>query len=59
MVDQDLEEYGITKQPNMGNRYMIKGAEKEEEELIKKVMAWWKTNSKKYGVEPAATKPAE
>lgn len=46
MNNQNPEDFGIVKHPNMGNRYLLKGAEKEEEELIKKVQTWWKEQGK-------------
>lgn len=50
-TEQDKDEYKLTRMANWGNRTMIAGSIKEEEELARKLIAWWRENYKKYGAD--------
>ena len=66
MTNQDPDDYKLKKIANYGDRWMIKGQEKEEEEMLVQVQDWWREHWKEYGGEeppkakakPAVDKPA-
>jgi hypothetical protein len=51
---QDPADYNIRKYANFGDRWLLKGGQPEENEMIKKLQAWGRAHHKDY----AATAPA-
>jgi hypothetical protein len=54
-IGQDPDDYGLKKYQNFGDRWLIKGGQPEENELKKKLQAWWKVHQKEYTESTAAT----
>jgi len=55
IVNLDPDEFGLRKVANYGDRWMVKGGQPEENEMVKKLQEWWKKNAKEYGVEVEQT----
>jgi len=48
---QNKEDFNVRKYSNYGDRWMLKGSVAEENELVKKLNAWWRAHAKEYGAE--------
>ena len=55
---QDTEAYGLKHIPQFGDRWVMEGAQKDEDTALAKIKTWWEAHQAEYAEKPAATQAA-